>query len=84
MNKEFAKAKIFPTNYKKSMRKYFNPAVEVKDLVPSAANEILTPNVHVIGFMAPKRLFWPTLATGAAIGIVAYAICKDILRKKQK
>ena len=66
------------------MIKYFNPAAEVKDLVPSAANEILMPNVHVISFKAPKQLFWPTLATGAAIGIVAYAICKDILRKKQK
>ena len=66
------------------MKKNFYHAAEMKNLVPSTANEILTPNVHVIGFMAPKRLFWPTLATGAAIGIVAYAICKDILRKKQK
>lgn len=65
------------------MIKYFNPAAEVKDLVPSAANEILTPNVHVISFKAPKQLFWPTLATGAAIGIVAYAICKDILKKNR-
>jgi len=66
------------------MKKNLFPAAEVKDLVPSTANEILTTNIHVIGFMAPKKLFWQTLATGAAIGLVAYAICKDILRKDQK
>ena len=68
----------------KSMKKNLFPAAEVKDLVPSTANEILTTNIHVIGFMAPKKHFWQTLATGAAIGLVAYAICKDILRKDQK
>jgi len=66
------------------MKKNFYAAAEMKDLVPSAANEFLTPNVHVIDFRAPKRLFWPTLATGVVIGMVAYAICKDVLRKKQK
>ncbi len=66
------------------MKKNFYHAAEMKNLVPSTANEILTPNVHVIGLRAPKRLFWPTLATGVAIGMVAYAICKDVLRKKQK
>ena len=64
------------------MKKNFYHAAEVKDLVPSTANEILTTNVHDISFRAPKKLFWPTLATGVAIGVVSYAICKDVLRKK--
>lgn len=39
------------------MKKNLFPAAEVKDLVPSTANEILTTNVHDISFRAPRSSF---------------------------